>query len=164
MILTSEKVEMWKPFNICSDVQNFSCPIFMGEGFRCPCPNRGSSASPLHRICAARSSTTSTRAKLSDRSILFHFSTRRPIFSLADTQVVVLAQNVQVSPLFHQRARLIFPLLLRVRLVHVGTSSYSLDIDLIDREFGDVLITARRIFAAMDPNTGQAKPLPESFR
>lgn len=83
---------------------------------------------------------------------------------IPDTQLVVLGQVISVMPSFYQRARLLFPMTMRQRLVHVGTSSYSLDMDMVDKELGDVLFHCRRTFAAMDPNTGEGKPLPDNVR
>ena len=55
-------------------------------------------------------------------------------------------------------------MVLHVRLIHVGSSSYSIQLELIDKELKDVLIESTRTFALMDKKTGRSKPLPGDMR
>ena len=55
-------------------------------------------------------------------------------------------------------------MVLHVRLIHVGSSSYSIQLELIDKDLKDVLIESTRTFALMDKKTGRSKPLPGDMR
>ena len=55
-------------------------------------------------------------------------------------------------------------MVLHIRLIHVGSSSYSIQLELIDKELKDVLIESTRTFALMDKKTGRSKPLPGYMR
>ena len=79
-------------------------------------------------------------------------------------QLVVLGQSLNVSQKFHQRARIIFPMMHRSRLVYVGTSSFTIEVTLLDQEFGDELVKAYRTFAGMRLSDGKSQPLPQDVR
>ncbi len=78
--------------------------------------------------------------------------------------MVVLGQSLHVSQKFHQRARLIFPMMHRSRRVYAGTSSFTIETTLLDKEYGDELVKAYRTFAAMRLSDGRAVPLPQDVR
>ncbi len=79
-------------------------------------------------------------------------------------QLVVIGQSLHVSQKFHQRARLIFPMVHRSRLVYAGTSSFTLEVTLLDKEYEDELVKAYRTFAGMRRSDGKAQPLPHDVR
>ncbi len=78
--------------------------------------------------------------------------------------MVVLGQSLHVSQKFHQRARLIFPMVHRSRLVYAGTSSFTIEVTLLDKEYRDELVKAYRTFAGMRLSDGGAEPLPQDVR
>ena len=82
----------------------------------------------------------------------------------AGQQLVVLGQTISISPLYHQRARIRFPMILRSHLVHVGNSSAAAEVIVTDAEFGDVLIRSRRSFALMSTSTGRSARFPDQTR
>ena len=83
---------------------------------------------------------------------------------VADIQMVALGQSITSTPYFHQRARIIFPMILHTRYIHVGKSSFTLEERITDAEHGDVLFSNRRLLAWMNSSTGASERMPEKFR
>ena len=95
-----------------------------------------------------------------------HFYTVLSSFCLfvVDIQMVVLGQSVTITPYFHQRARIIFPMSLRTRYIHVGNSSFTVEETITDAENGDILLNIRRMIACMNASTGASERMTENFR
>ena len=55
-------------------------------------------------------------------------------------------------------------MILRSRLVHVGSSSLASEMVVTDAEYGEVLVQARRSFALMSTVTGRSEKLPDEIR
>ena len=83
---------------------------------------------------------------------------------VADIQIVALGQSITITPYFHQRARIIFPMILHTRYIHVGKSSFTLEETITDAEHGDVLFSNRRLIALMNASTGASEKMTEKFR
>ena len=73
--------------------------------------------------------------------------------------MVVIDETFNVLPTYHQRARIVFPVRVHGRLVHVGNSSFTVENAVKDAQLGDNLITARRSFVLMKVKTGKAEKL-----
>ena len=78
--------------------------------------------------------------------------------------MVVLGQSISVSPFFHQRARIRFPMILHAHVVHVGKSSFSVENVLTDAQHGDVLVSTRRSYSLMNRKTGRSEKMTKEMR
>ncbi len=79
-------------------------------------------------------------------------------------QMVVLGQSIHITQLFHQRAKLLFPMVLTTKLCYAGKSSFAIAFTLIDEQTGDVVLTAQRLLTVMDANAGKSVVIPETIR
>ena len=84
--------------------------------------------------------------------------------NIPGTEVFSMGQTISVSPLFHQRARINFPMTFRTRMLHVGSSSFSVQGVVTDTEGGDVLMTGRHLLVAANVFTAQSDKLPEKIK
>ena len=83
---------------------------------------------------------------------------------ISDLQTVVIGQSITVSPLFHQRGRLIFPMMHHTRIVNVGTSSFTMENIITDAKLGDVLVSGQRTFAFTNKYTKKSQQLSQQMR
>ncbi len=74
---------------------------------------------------------------------------------------VMRALNMHISPLFYERARFRWPLVLCNRVGHVGYSSLSNVQDLKDEADGQIVATSERLVVFMDKVQGKTVELPE---
>ena len=77
---------------------------------------------------------------------------------------LLVRQSISISPLYHKRARIVFPMTFRTKTLHVGNLSFVVEDVLTDTAAGDVLITVNRQFFADDVSTGQSTELPVRLR
>ena len=73
-------------------------------------------------------------------------------------QMMLVSYSIKISPTFNQRARIIFPMTLHTRLVHLGSSSFTVEDVLKDDEKDDVLITVIAMFIIMSQKTRRSEP------
>ena len=84
--------------------------------------------------------------------------------NIPGTEVFSMGQTISVSPLFHQRARINFPMTFRTRMLHVGSSSFSVQGVVTDTDGGDILMTGRHLLVAANVFTAQSAKLPEKIK
>ena len=78
--------------------------------------------------------------------------------------MVFLGQSITITLYFHQRARIIFPMILRSRLVHLGNSSVTIENIIFDKELGDVLLHVRLLLTTMNISNGGSARIPVNIR
>ncbi len=78
--------------------------------------------------------------------------------------MVVLGQSIHINQIFHQRAKLLFPMVLSTKFSYAGRSSFAITFTLYDEESGDIVLTAHRLLTVMDTKAGKSVVIPENVR
>ena len=81
-----------------------------------------------------------------------------------ESMLVLVASTFNVSRIFHQRARLLFPMTVHTRLVHVGNSSFTFEGVTKDAEYGDDLITIKLVCVVINRATQRPEPMHVDIR
>ena len=77
---------------------------------------------------------------------------------------MLVSYSIKISRAFNKRASIIFPMKLHTRLVHLGSSSFTVEDVLKDDEKDDVLITVIGMFIIMSQKTRRSEPFKPQTR
>ncbi len=80
-----------------------------------------------------------------------------------DTKCVILAQRYQVSKTFHVRAALVYPLVIEVKFLGRGRSSYIHQSILSEQGSGKLVSKAMHKLVYVSAETGKSIPLPNNY-